>query len=221
MNCWSSVDKVLIEQLIEISIECWSRVDWGYKTDMDAFSIHDLMTLLYHNPKFNQSLFSLKRTVNLALSFDGVSLSAPSCGCQCIHHNWHTNNLFWTHIFCTFQLLPATDSVRHVGIQNLVVISNTTGRAQRQFFRLKLVANESDGWESIRFSRLPCSTWTPPGKRKTGWPKATWRQTVMVELSDVKPTWGEALHMSHKIMGIIEMGLLLSNVPQRTKRIKY
>ena len=36
--------------------------------------------------------------------------------------------------------------------------------------------------------------WTPPGKRKPGRPKTTWRQTVMPELSEVKLTWGEAQH---------------------------
>ena len=34
--------------------------------------------------------------------------------------------------------------------------------------------------------------WTPPGKRKTGRPKTTWRRTVMAELSEIKLTWGEA-----------------------------
>ena len=36
--------------------------------------------------------------------------------------------------------------------------------------------------------------WTPPGKRKPGRPKNTWRRTVMTELSEVKLTWGEAQH---------------------------
>ena len=36
--------------------------------------------------------------------------------------------------------------------------------------------------------------WTPPGKRKPGRPKTTWRQTVMAELSEVKLTWDEAQH---------------------------
>ena len=36
--------------------------------------------------------------------------------------------------------------------------------------------------------------WTPPGKRKPGRPKTTWRRTVMSELSEVKLTWGEAQH---------------------------
>ena len=36
--------------------------------------------------------------------------------------------------------------------------------------------------------------WTPPGKRKAGRPKTTWRRTVMAELSEVKLTWSEAQH---------------------------
>jgi len=34
--------------------------------------------------------------------------------------------------------------------------------------------------------------WTPPGKRKRGHPKATWRRTVMTELADINLSWGEA-----------------------------
>ena len=34
--------------------------------------------------------------------------------------------------------------------------------------------------------------WKPPGKRKPGRPKTTWRRTVMAELSEVKLTWDEA-----------------------------
>ena len=34
--------------------------------------------------------------------------------------------------------------------------------------------------------------WTPPGKRKRGRPKMTWRQTVMVELREMGLSWGEA-----------------------------
>ena len=36
--------------------------------------------------------------------------------------------------------------------------------------------------------------WKPPGKRKPGRPKTTWRRAVMAELSEVKFTWGEAQH---------------------------
>jgi len=36
--------------------------------------------------------------------------------------------------------------------------------------------------------------WTPPGKRKPGQLKTTWRRTVMAELSEVKLTWGELQH---------------------------
>ena len=34
--------------------------------------------------------------------------------------------------------------------------------------------------------------WTPPGKRKRGRPKTTWRRTVMTELEEMGVTWGEA-----------------------------
>ena len=34
--------------------------------------------------------------------------------------------------------------------------------------------------------------WTPPGKRKRGWPKMTWWQTVMAEPKEKALSWGEA-----------------------------
>jgi len=34
--------------------------------------------------------------------------------------------------------------------------------------------------------------WTPPGKRKRGRPKMTWRQAVMAELKEKGLSWGEA-----------------------------
>lgn len=34
--------------------------------------------------------------------------------------------------------------------------------------------------------------WTPPGKRRPGRPKTTWRRTVAAELQDGGMTWGEA-----------------------------
>lgn len=34
--------------------------------------------------------------------------------------------------------------------------------------------------------------WTPPGKRKRGRPKTTWRKTIMTELEEMKLTWGGA-----------------------------
>jgi len=34
--------------------------------------------------------------------------------------------------------------------------------------------------------------WTPPGKRKQGRPKMTWRQTVMAELKEKELSWDEA-----------------------------
>jgi len=34
--------------------------------------------------------------------------------------------------------------------------------------------------------------WIPPGKRKRGRPKMTWRQTVMAELKEKGPSRGEA-----------------------------
>ena len=36
--------------------------------------------------------------------------------------------------------------------------------------------------------------WTPPGKRRRGRPKTTWRRTVMAELSEMGLSWGEAQH---------------------------
>ena len=38
--------------------------------------------------------------------------------------------------------------------------------------------------------------WTPPGQRKPGRPKTTWRRTVLTELGEVKLTCGEALHVA-------------------------
>ena len=38
--------------------------------------------------------------------------------------------------------------------------------------------------------------WTPPGKRKRGRPKTTWRQTVMAELKEGNITWGQAQHVA-------------------------
>ncbi|KAK2171512.1 hypothetical protein NP493_1055g00002 [Ridgeia piscesae] len=34
--------------------------------------------------------------------------------------------------------------------------------------------------------------WTPPGKRKRGWPKMTSRQSVMAVLKEMGLSWGEA-----------------------------
>ena len=34
--------------------------------------------------------------------------------------------------------------------------------------------------------------WTPPGRRKPGQPKTTWRKTVMEELEEIGLSWGEA-----------------------------
>ena len=34
--------------------------------------------------------------------------------------------------------------------------------------------------------------WTPPGTRKKGRPKTTWRRTVTQELEEMELTWGEA-----------------------------
>ena len=36
------------------------------------------------------------------------------------------------------------------------------------------------------------SRWTPPGKRKRGRPKTTWRRTVEMELKELGLTWGQA-----------------------------
>ena len=38
--------------------------------------------------------------------------------------------------------------------------------------------------------------WTPPGKRKRGRPKTTWRRTVMDELKEGNITWGQAQHVA-------------------------
>ena len=46
--------------------------------------------------------------------------------------------------------------------------------------------------------------WTPPGKRKSGRPKTTWRRTVMAALSEVKLTWGEAQHAAQNRAGEME-----------------
>ncbi len=36
--------------------------------------------------------------------------------------------------------------------------------------------------------------WTPPGKRKPGRPKTTWRRTVVAELATMNLSWGQAQH---------------------------
>ena len=38
--------------------------------------------------------------------------------------------------------------------------------------------------------------WTPPGKRKPGRPKTTWRRTVALELKTANLSWGEAHHVA-------------------------
>lgn len=40
--------------------------------------------------------------------------------------------------------------------------------------------------------------WTPPGKRKPGRPKNTWRRTVEGELKEMKLTWGEAQRLAQQ-----------------------
>ena len=34
--------------------------------------------------------------------------------------------------------------------------------------------------------------WTPPGKRKRGRPRTTWRRTVTSELEEIGYSWGQA-----------------------------
>ena len=41
-------------------------------------------------------------------------------------------------------------------------------------------------------SAKKCLRWNPPGKRKRGRPKTTWRRSVEAELKDMGLTWGEA-----------------------------
>ena len=55
-------------------------------------------------------------------------------------------------------------------------------------------ADESSGCATV----LLCPTMDTPAKRKLGWPKTTWRRTVMIELGEVKHTWFEALHVAIK-----------------------
>ena len=38
--------------------------------------------------------------------------------------------------------------------------------------------------------------WTPPGKRKSGRPKTTWRMTVEAELAMMNLTWGQAQYIA-------------------------
>ena len=40
--------------------------------------------------------------------------------------------------------------------------------------------------------------WTPPGKRKPGRPKTTWRRTVTQELEQMNLSWGEAQHAARE-----------------------
>ena len=42
--------------------------------------------------------------------------------------------------------------------------------------------------------------WTPPGKRKPGRPKTTWRRTVTQELEQMNLSWGEAQHAARDRM---------------------
>lgn len=39
--------------------------------------------------------------------------------------------------------------------------------------------------------------WTPPGKRKQGRPRATWRRTVTSELQEVDLTWDKVQHVAN------------------------
>ena len=57
--------------------------------------------------------------------------------------------------------------------------------------------------------------WTPPGKRKRGWPKMTWRQTAMAELKEKGLSW---LRPQLKI-GPCGKTLLWPYVPLEMKRI--
>ena len=59
--------------------------------------------------------------------------------------------------------------------------------------------------------------WTPPGKRKRGRPKMTWRQSVMAELKEMGLSWGEA-QAQQKTEPCGE-ALLWPYVPLGTKRI--
>jgi len=38
--------------------------------------------------------------------------------------------------------------------------------------------------------------WTPPGKRRRGRPRTTWRRTIVNELDEMGLTWGEAQHVA-------------------------
>ena len=168
------------------------------------------MTLQYHNPNFNQSiLFTIKNCEPGAR----VSLGAPSgdvsvfitFGIPTINFK-HTFSVFFSY----FKLPTLSDTLGWTGnsshshsLQNLVVISKTTVQAQQAVLQKSWLPGCCHGNQmqmnpmaaNPRFSRLPCSTWTLPGKRKTGRQKATWHQTVKAELSEVTPTWGEALYM--------------------------
>ena len=74
------------------------------------------------------------------------------------------------------------DRYRKTGCQSTVMESKP-GRVRWLGYILRMV--------QARIPKVPLR-WTPPGKRKTGRPKSTWRRTVMAELSEVKLTWGEA-----------------------------
>ena len=60
--------------------------------------------------------------------------------------------------------------------------------------------------------------WTPPGKRKRGRPKMTWRQSVMAELKEMGLSWGEA-QASAKVQNLVANALLWPYVPLGRSRI--
>ena len=70
----------------------------------------------------------------------------------------------------------------------------------------------------LRINRIPkvALRWTPPGKRKPGRPKTTWRRPVMAELSEVKLTSGEAQHAAQNRAKWKE--IVVAYVPQGMKR---
>jgi len=60
--------------------------------------------------------------------------------------------------------------------------------------------------------------WTPPGKRKQGRPKNTWRRTITSELKEMGISWGEA----QRILQVTECNggrRLMPYVPLGMKRI--
>lgn len=92
-------------------------------------------------------------------------------------------------------LLYGSESWRVVKTDTMrleVFHNNVSGEDARSFGRLKWLRHLLK-MEQDRITKVALR-WTPPGKRKPGRPKTTWRRTVTHELEQMKLSWGQAQH---------------------------